>query len=182
MCLTAVAFLKETLFSNSGAPNFESVELVMGTGHDVFIPLQTNERVHYGKPRRQSAETLEAALKKQKNFDLDHNMAAHADWHAAGGRGRFLGTVKAPQVEGLVERAAADCGSDPDCVCDWAGTPHAGLFAYCCGTIVHNLGQTRGDYQAGHLRAWQAVCAAEQTYYSARCSRHALPDYDSRRH
>ena len=25
------------------------------------------------------------------------------------------------QVDRLVERAAADCGADPDCVCDWAG-------------------------------------------------------------
>jgi hypothetical protein len=61
---------------------------------DVFVA----ERIHYGQPRRRPAEKLEAALKRQKNFDLDHNMAAHADWHAAGGRGRFLGTVKAPQV------------------------------------------------------------------------------------
>mmetsp|Transcript_34181 Transcript_34181/g.90307 ORF Transcript_34181/g.90307 Transcript_34181/m.90307 type:complete len:91 (-) Transcript_34181:166-438(-) len=84
----------------------------------------------------------------QKNMDLDHSMAAKADWKAAGPRGSALGTVKAPQVDELVEAAAADCGSDPNCICDWAGTPHKCLFEYCCGTITHNLGQTRGDYQA----------------------------------
>jgi hypothetical protein len=42
MCLTALAFWKEAWLSSTGGPNFESVELVMGTGHDVFIPLETN--------------------------------------------------------------------------------------------------------------------------------------------
>lgn len=50
------------------------------------------------QPRAKASETLDAAVGYQKNFDLDHSMAAHADWAAAGRRGRFLGSVKAPKV------------------------------------------------------------------------------------
>jgi hypothetical protein len=35
--------LKEAAVNSSGAT--EAVELVMGTGHDVFIPLQTNGKI-----------------------------------------------------------------------------------------------------------------------------------------
>jgi hypothetical protein len=42
VCITAVAFLGEAFVRSSGAYKFESVELMMGTGHDVYIPLQTN--------------------------------------------------------------------------------------------------------------------------------------------
>ena len=51
--------------------------------------------------------------------------------------GAALGEVGAAKVDRKVEEAAADCGSDPHCVCDWAGSPRQCLFDYCCGTIAH---------------------------------------------
>ncbi len=55
----------------------------------------------FRQPERRSYQPLDVALTHQKIFDLDHSMAAHADWTAAGHRGRFLGSVKAPQVRSV---------------------------------------------------------------------------------
>ena len=38
-------------------------------------------------------------------------------------------------MSSLIERAARDCGQDPDCSCDWAGMPRECLYEYCCGTV-----------------------------------------------
>jgi hypothetical protein len=42
------------------------------------------------------------------------------------------------QVSSQIELAAQDCGQDPNCVCDWAGSPRECLFSYCCGTVNSN--------------------------------------------
>mmetsp|Transcript_41784 Transcript_41784/g.65268 ORF Transcript_41784/g.65268 Transcript_41784/m.65268 type:complete len:210 (+) Transcript_41784:311-940(+) len=140
--------------------------------------------------------TSEGGFGRQSTYDVGDNEKAQADWEAAGYRGRFLGTVGAPKVDNLVEKAAADCASDPSCICDWAGTPRKCLFNYCCGRLAHGLGQSRADYntkfltraqivdaynQAQHLKGWQDVCQPEQTYYSKSCAKFNIPNNDNRK-
>eukprot|EP00288_Rhodomonas_lens_P020021 CAMPEP_0177690640 /NCGR_PEP_ID=MMETSP0484_2-20121128/875_1 /TAXON_ID=354590 /ORGANISM="Rhodomonas lens, Strain RHODO" /LENGTH=165 /DNA_ID=CAMNT_0019201199 /DNA_START=141 /DNA_END=638 /DNA_ORIENTATION=- len=165
----------------------------MGTGLPVFVGLQNapdtaQPKVLYrGRSERHG----------QSDIKLGENDAAQADWKAAGQRGSALGSVGAPQIDHYVEEAAADCGSDPNCFCDFAGTPRKCLFDYCCGTIVHGLGQTRGDYtsssptgeqlvdayrQQKHLETWQRICQPEQTYYDHKCASEAVPEDDVRKH
>jgi hypothetical protein len=70
-------------------------------------------------------------------------------------------------------------------VCDWGEEPRKCLFAYCCGTIAHRLGERRGDYkttlpsvadrveadfETRHLAAWQRICSPEQTFYDKQVS------------
>ncbi|EKX37918.1 hypothetical protein GUITHDRAFT_115894 [Guillardia theta CCMP2712] len=134
---------------------------------------------------------------KQLNMRLGENDLSKKYWKAAGIRGSALGQVGAPQIDHFVEEAAADCGSDPGCVCDWAGKPRQCLYEYCCGTLVGRLGQSRPDYQTVlpsvedrvegkyqemHLEKWQRICQPEQTFFSKHCSKQALPANDNRRH
>jgi len=133
---------------------------------------------------------------RQQQVNLDENDIQKRYWAAAGVRGAALGEVPAAQIDHYVEEAAADCGSDPKCVCDWGGEPRKCLFAYCCGTIAHRLGEGRGDYRTSlpsvadrveadfetrHLAAWQRICRPEQTFFDKQCAREALPKGDVRK-
>ena len=69
--------------------------------------------------------------------------------------------LAAVQVSSQIELAAQDCGQDPKCVCDWAGSPRECFFSYCCGTVKsnRNFAAQSGDFAPAFWPRWNTgVC------------------------